>query len=202
MPTFQKCGPEIEHLAKEILNKYETHADILAAGVRIDFVFAFGDTDPDSGERTSDAIKDRGRRVFGQARKIKLKDRAMGRGDAEICIDGDWWTEEATPAMRKAMLDHELHHLQVRFDKAGNVKVDDLQRPELKLREHDVEVGWFSIIAARHGVDSMEQIQARNIHERFGQYFWPEITGESAATAGKGETLTKYAKRFAQLATT
>lgn len=177
MPTYQKCGTEISELANDILCSYESHQPILDARVKIDFVFAFGDVDPDSGEKTNDAITVRGRRAFGEARKIKLKDRAMGRGDAEVCIDGDWWNHEATPQMKRALLDHELHHITPKMDKHGNVKMDDLNRPEVKLREHDVEIGWFAEVAARNGADSMEQIQAKNIHERFGQYFWPEIAG-------------------------
>lgn len=178
MPTYQKAPPEINELANDILCQFETHQALLYARVKLDFVFAFGDVDEDSGEKVNDAITVRGRRVYGEARKIKLKDRAMGRGDAEICLDGDWWNYEGTPAQKRALLDHELHHITPKVDKAGNVKLDDLGRPEIKLREHDVEVGWFSVIAARHGEDAMERIQAKNIHERFGQFFWPELTGE------------------------
>ena len=208
MPTFQPCPPKITDLANDILCSYESHKPILDARVKIDFVFAFGDTDPDTGEKKADAITVRGRRVFGETRKIKLKDRAMGRGDAEVCLDGDWWNHEATPAMRRALLDHELHHITPKRNKEGGFKMDDLGRPEIKLREHDVEIGWFAEVAARHQADSMERIQARAIHDRFGQFFWPELAGPEVGDdttltfSHGGKSVTTTGKNLSKLAKT
>ena len=164
-------------MANEILCRWETHKPLLDARVKFDFVFAFAEVD-DSGQRKEFAITHEGRQVFGEARKLKLKDRAMGRGDAEVTLDGDWWNDEATEDQKCALLDHEMHHIDLKTDKYGNAQFDDLKRPLLQLRKHDVEFGWFSIIAARHGAASFERMQAKRLAEQNGQFFWPEIYGK------------------------
>ena len=76
------------------------------------------------------------------------------------------------------MLDHELHHMEVKLDEEGVVIRDDLKRPKLKLRKHDVEVGWFALVAGRHGSNSLEIEQAKRVMDSYGQLFWPEIDGQ------------------------
>ena len=159
-------------MAAEILHAFETHAPLLDAGVTTDFVFAYGERD-DDGELTGDAITHHGVKALGLCKKVKLEDRALGQADTRIVIDGDWWST-APEAEQRALLDHELHHIEVKVDKRGLV-LDDLQRPVVNLRKHDVEIGWFKVIAARHGIDSQERIQARQIMADNGQYFWPEV---------------------------
>lgn len=203
MPTFSKAPQNVEDLALAILEEFETHKPVLAAGVKIDYVFAFADVDPDTGEKINNAITSRGFRSLGQTRKMPLKDRAMGRGDAEIVLDADHWNE-INDSERKALLDHELHHLEVRIDERG-VLLDDLQRPLLRLRKHDVEVGWFREIAARHNHHSIERIQAAQIVEESGQYFFPEFCGElkngANVTISAGDkSVTMSTRRFSNIA--
>lgn len=173
MPTFQKCPQPVRDLANEILCEFESHQPLLDAKVTIDFVFAYSDKDEDTGKPLNNALSKNGCKALGICRKIPPKDRAMGRADAEISLDGDWW-EEATDAEQRALLDHELHHIQVKIDKRGLVR-DDLGRPVLDMRKHDYEFGWFKVVAARHGNHSMERTQARQMMCDAGQYFWPEI---------------------------
>lgn len=173
MPTYQKCDLSINRLAEELIEKYPTNQPLGKIGVKIDFVFAFGDVN-DDGEQINDAITKNGVRALGVTRIIPLKDRAMGRGDVEILLDGDNW-KTATEEEQAALLDHELHHVSVKADAHGNVQYDDLGRPQIKLRKHDIEVGWFSVIADRHGIASMERAQAKKIMDNQGQYFWPDL---------------------------
>lgn len=178
MPTFQKCPKEIESLANEILCEFETHTPLLDARVKIDLIFAFAAVDETTGEPTGNALNHHGVKALGIARKIALKDRAMGRGDCEVTLDGDWW-KDANEAEARALLDHELHHFQVKMDKRGLVR-DDLGRPVIVMRKHDYEFGWFKCIAARHGNTSMERMQAAQMMCDAGQYFWPEIAKQNA----------------------
>jgi hypothetical protein len=188
MPTFQRCPPAVEEMAKELLRAYEPHQPLLNAKVKIDFVFAFGDRDDQTGRLLNDALRKNGIKALGIARKISLKDRALGRGDAEIAIDGDHW-EEITVLEQRALLDHELHHLTPKTDNRG-VVLDDLGRPLITLRKHDVDVGWFSVIAARHQRNSIEQQQATSIMDQYGQYFWPLLCGQSNTSVLAGSTVT------------
>jgi hypothetical protein len=173
MSTYQKCPSEVRELAEEIMNEHRTYKDVVEAKVKIDFLFAYAEVGED-GVSKGHALTKHGIRALGITRKLGIKDRVMGRGDAEVALDGDWWTE-ATPLRRKALLDHELHHIEVRTDQDGVVLRDDLKRPKLKMRKHDVEVGWFAEVAGRNGSASLELEQAKAVWDSYGQLFWPAL---------------------------
>jgi len=156
-------------MALEIINAYDTH-ESLRTLVKIDYVFAFPDLDETTGEPINFALTKGGLKALGIARKIPLKDRAMGRGDAEISLDGYWW-QHTDEEEQRALLDHELTHI------FATAKRDDLGRPIIKLRKHDVEFGWFNCVAARHGEFSQERIQAASMMEIQGQFYWPAVAG-------------------------
>ena len=193
MPTYKKCSPtndgdEVLKMAKALIAAIEPLQPL--EKVRVDFVWAYADLD-DEGQPCNDAITLRGHRAYGLSKIINLKDRAKGNGDAEILIDHDFWVT-IPEAQQRALLDHELNHIQVCVTKTGVAKLDDLGRPKLKLRKHDIEVGWFSSVAQRHGVHSMEQIQAKQILDSDGQYLWPQLV--------QGETQVASPKRLTQQA--
>lgn len=171
MPTYKRA-PELKELGNEILCQFETHKPLLDAKVSIDYLFAYGERD-ENNTLLTDAITHHGVKALGLARKIGLKDRAKGMGDCEVTIDHDWWTE-ADAKQRRALLDHELHHFAVKT-KGDIVQRDKINRPIIRLRPHDVDVGWFDIIAKRHGAHSQEQIQAQTILDNRGQYYWPSM---------------------------
>jgi hypothetical protein len=172
MATFERAPKSVEHMAKSLLQEFGSHADLHNCGAVIDFVFARAEVD-DDGNVKGYALTKNGIRALGVARKLPLKDRAMGWGDAEISIDADWW-DGANEAQQRALLDHELHHLYPKMDKRG-VVVDDLGHPVIKLRQHDHGFGWFNIIAERHKAASIEVRQAKSIMDNAGQWFWPDL---------------------------
>src|SRR5437899_4225239 len=173
MPTYKKNPGEVVELAAEVLTKHSTHRPLLDAKVKIDFLFAYPKYN-EKDEPIGDAIKHHGIKALGLAGKIGLKDRIKGNGDAEILIDYEWW-KEANEAQRAALLDHELHHLSVAMTKSAIIKTDDAGRPVIRLRPHDVQIGWFALIAQRNGQNSIERTQASAIMQSNGQYFWPEM---------------------------
>lgn len=177
MPTYEKCPKAINELADELLTKYAQHKPLLEQKVKIDFLFAYP-TKNEAGEPKGDAISHHGHKALGLTRKTNLKERTAGRADAEILLDGEWWAK-ASEKCQRALLDHELHHLSIAEDSEGVPKRDDAGRPCLKLRKHDVEVGWFTAIAERHGIHSMERIQAQMIFDDHGQSFWPVLVAQS-----------------------
>lgn len=179
MPTYQRCPESVNQLANEILCQYEDHRPLLDAKVKIDFMFAYADIDDKTKEPINNALSKNGVKALAIARKLSLKDRAMGRGDAEIALDHDYW-EDAGEKERRAILDHELHHFAVKMNRQGVVKRDDLNRPKLEIRHHDHDFGWFDIIAKRHGEFSQERQQAGLLlADVSGQYYWPELVGKS-----------------------
>jgi hypothetical protein len=200
MPTFKKCEKAIHDLADKILNKFPSHLPLIETKCRVDLVFAYCDRDEDTDQPLNDAIIHQGRKALGLCRAIALKDRVLGRGDAEITLDGDWWTD-ATDAQKEALLDHELHHISIKTSKRVYL-FDDLGRPKIKLRKHDVEVGWFACIADRHGAASQEQIQAAAIMEKTGQYFWPGLIDGGGQKAIEDTTVTLSAAGHAPVTMT
>src|SRR5437667_3520417 len=180
MPTYERCPKEVTALANDILCAYPEHKPLLDCKTKFDFVFASPDIDEKTGEALNDALKKHGRKALGIARKIPLKDRALGRGDVEIALDHPWW-EDAPAKQKAALLDHELHHFEPKLTETGDYAFDDLGRPIIKLRKYDYEFGLFKIIAERHGVHSQECILAKRMMEESGQYFWPDLRQEVVA---------------------
>jgi hypothetical protein len=83
-----------------------------------------------------------------------------------------WYTkadEEVNATVEKVMKKYhpDLHAEGVlvvkKSKKTGAVERDDLDRPKLKMREHDYEFGWFAETAHRFGEDSFEFSQAREL---------------------------------------
>lgn len=175
MPTYKPCDQSVADLAAKVLKKHESHAPLVKAKLKVDLVFAYADCD-ENNQKVGSALKLRGITCRAIARIINLKDRAKGQGDVEVCIDGDWWPD-VDEREQEALLDHELHHFQVKTSKNGTPLTDDLMRPIIKMRKHDVEFGWFKIVAARNGQFSLERIQAGKLMEESGQFFWPSIAG-------------------------
>lgn len=175
MPTYEPADAKVKAMAQELMSRYESHSPLLKYEVQFDFVFAHPSYNK-KGVPTGNAITKNGVKALGLCRVINLKDRTMGRGDVEILLDYDWW-EAAGEKEQLALLDHELHHAEVKMKK-GEVKYDDLNRPLIKIRKHDAEFGWFDIIALRHGKHSQERIQAKKLADDVGQLYWPDLCGE------------------------
>lgn len=158
-------------MAQQVLEKYETHKPLLDAKVRIDYLLAWPDED-EKGDPTGPALMHHGFQVLGVVRKLPIKDRVKGLGDAEVVLDGEWWADEArTDAEKIGLLDHELHHLEVVKDDEDKVQKDSANRPKLRLRKHDVEFAGFKIVAVRNGEASWERIEAKKLLEDYGPVF-------------------------------
>lgn len=176
MPTYTLAPSSVPQIANGVLCRHETHKPLLNAKVKIDYLFARACADEDNAP-IDIPIKVRGHRAWAQCRIINLKDRAKGNADAEILIDGDHWDRISLPE-QEAILDHELHHLSVIVSRQGAVRTDDLNRPKLKLRKHDIEFGWFTVVAERNGEHSVERQQAKSLMDNAGQYYWPELAAK------------------------
>lgn len=84
---------------------------------------------------------------------------------------------------RAALIDHEIYHLMPAKDKNQRFKCDDQGRPILKLRKHDHQFGWFDEIARRHGENSGEVRQARDLVAKFGQVYFDFMKAGKLAVA-------------------
>jgi hypothetical protein len=168
--TYSPADDEVFALAKAL--RKEHHELLDKAKVTIELMFVQSDSDP--------VLSHHGAPAFAVVRIIGAKDRAAGRADAEIVIDGDAWSA-MTPETRKALLDHELHHLIVSV-KDGEIQWDAQERPKLKMRKHDAQFGWFHEIAKRHGKASIEVMQAHRLATEYGQLYFKGLLDTTQPT--------------------
>lgn len=179
MPTYSVATDETKVMMNDLLFDFANadkgiYQEIIDNRVNIQILMAHGDRD-DQGNLTGNAITHNGCKALGLCSIVSLKNRVAGMGDVLIQLDHDYW-ETAGDKKRRSLLDHEIYHIDFKREKDGvAVKRDDIQRPLIRMRPHDVEYGWFASIAARHGDHSTERIQAKGVMDEFGQFFFPEF---------------------------
>jgi len=161
MKIYDQCPQEVHDRVQRLIALY--HKDLHTVDLKVDLLFASCD-----GE--GDAVTHGGYAAYAVVRITNPKERAMGRGDAEIVIDRDKYND-MSEGRRDALLDHELYHLKVK-SKDGAFQWDDHHRPKLAIRLHDVQVGWFAEVARRHGDFSVERDQGMKLRAKYGQTFF------------------------------
>lgn len=93
---------------------------------------------------------DDNRLVLGKCKKVAPLEKELHGFDFVILLNRETWhLSEFTTAMKRALLDHELCHAQVKRDEDGEIKYDDKGRPVWRVRKHDLEE--FREIVQRHG---------------------------------------------------
>lgn len=160
--AYGKAGLDVLRRIKNLRDKH--HEDLKDVTLAALFVY---DDDQDQ-----HVLSHRGYPAIAITKIVPLRDRAAGLPDAMIVIDRHTYGT-LTAKQMDAMLDHELHHLElVVDDKTGTPKCDAIGRPKLAMRKHDHSFGWFDEIARRHGQHSIEVMQASALVETTGQLYF------------------------------
>ncbi len=161
---YEQARPEVHEMAASILERHHPELRINAEDpVRICILMASNE-DKESNEP---AVKCHGYPAQAVISIIPYKQRVDKRADAEIIIDEQNWNGLTEPQQR-ALLDHEITHLEFQTDENAMVKTDDVGRPKLKLRLHDFDFGGFRTIARRYGTDAPEVQAARAFEKEYG----------------------------------
>lgn len=165
--VLELARPEVHLMAREIL---ESHHPELRMGIdkhgRAEYptlciMMA-------SGAENASSVQLHGYDCAAVIKVVAYDQRVDSRRDAEIKIDQRTW-DEITEPQQRALLDHEITHLELVIDdKTGIVKTDDAGRPKLRLRLHDWQLGGFRSISQRYGPDALEVMEARKFQERYG----------------------------------
>ena len=162
MPSYRPDNGEITEVIEEIAAKH--HEPLVNAGVTFDVMVAIP-----SENDGSDLVKLHGRECYAVVQVTPYKLRCRGMSDVTLWVDGPKW-DGLDSRQRKALIDHELLHLELQWTKSrvvaevtipARVKTDDLERPKIKLRPHDWEIGGFDLIVNRWGDDSIEIEQCK-----------------------------------------
>ena len=159
---YSPASQDVTHKIAELREEHYSNEAFELVTVGALFVF---------NEAGEPVLTHRGYPAAALARIVSSRDRAVGMTDAQIVVDRVVW-QGLTTKQQIALLDHELHHLEVVLDKDGSVRFDAQDRPKLKIRKHDWEFGWFDEIANRHGADSIERLNARRLVEATGQLYF------------------------------
>lgn len=140
-----------------------THHDRLArAGVTVHGWWK-SSTDEDK-----PALKHHGYPALATIKVNSEEARQHGQADALVRIDRDRW-QGMTAARRRALIDHELCHLDLVTDEDGMPKLDDAGRPRLRMVPHDFECGVFDAVVRRHGEESPDHQALKQAGERLTQ---------------------------------
>lgn len=169
---YDKAPENLLSRVRQVMAKH--HARLLEpaikTSVRIETYLVYGPRNK-NGEQTGVAITVRGATALACIRLTNLEERVAGRADAVLWIDGDEWKTWG-PDTLSAIIDHELTHLELALDpRTGEKQFDDAGRIRLRMRPHDVEVGWFDEVAERHAEYSVEVQQATKIVNARQMYF-------------------------------
>lgn len=152
---------EVTEVVRQVAERY--HEPLVESGVTFEVLAAY------AGENQQHALLLHGWPCLAVVKINSYKDRVRGLSDVMITVDGHRWSTLSIRE-RVALIDHELQHLQLRLGpdvmskqpdgtyirKPGAVTRDDADRPKLKMRPHDWEIGGFDLIVARHGLASAE----------------------------------------------
>ncbi len=91
-----------------------------------------------------------GRVTLGKCKRASDLDRELAGYDFVVILRQEFFQHpDATDDQRRAILDHELCHAEVKCDEDGEPLVDEQGRTVYRIRKHDIEE--FSEIVARHG---------------------------------------------------
>jgi hypothetical protein len=158
MTSFQMADSTVTELVEKIMKL--NHPLLVEADVKVGVLMCFN---PDGG-----AIKHAGYPALACVKVVSLKDRITKGFDVEMMIDQSEWND-LTANQKVAVVDHELTHVNrvpnsPKAIKAGESawKTDDIDRPMIKLRKGDINIGdGFADVIARHGDDAVEYINIR-----------------------------------------
>lgn len=167
MPHYDKPPKDAPSMVKELIKTVHTELAEAEVKVAVLSVLPSGSSD----KKQTPAIKHQGYPAIALIKINSVRDRAEGKADATILVDAKKW-EEMTETQRRAVIDHELTHLQVVRDDQGHVESDDQGRPKLKMRLHDWQIGGFAEVANRNKAAAPEVMQAKAFNEEFMQTFF------------------------------
>lgn len=161
---YEQAESDVHDLAADIIDRF--HPDLRTTekqpGVRLCILMASNDEDSED-----PPVKLHGYPCYAVVSIIPYKQRVDKRADVEIIIDASHW-EDLPEQRRRALLDHEITHVEVVRDKFGFIKTDDLGRPKLAMKLHDWQIGGFRVICQRYGEDAIDVIEATKFADTFG----------------------------------
>jgi hypothetical protein len=158
--TYKRAGVKVETMSANILAKY--HRQLHDVGIRADIVLV--NAGADKLGMAKPALKVHGRTCAATVTITKVLQRILNVADVIIQIDEQIW-KAVDAATQRSILDHEFEHVQLDYDKKGNVQIDAADRPLLKIKPHDADFGIFQSIVKRHGDAAIDTQHIKSLFE-------------------------------------
>jgi hypothetical protein len=125
------------------------------------------------------ALKNHGYAAAAVVKINSYEARVSGLPDVTLKISEEEWGGLGREG-RIALLHHEAHHLVLVMERDANgmptdrPKRDDLGRPKLKMRLHDVQIGIFTEVAQQHGPASLDHQHVAGLVKQWqqGDFAW------------------------------
>jgi hypothetical protein len=157
--VFEPASEEIRSIINQVM--HESHKELVDAGVTVEAILR---TKFDKNDEEIPSLKCHGASAYATVKVVKRKQRTYTDHDAQIEIDHPVWKTLGGP-QKKALIDHELTHLIVKYDKESKPKRDDLDRPIIGMRPDDFTLTGFLEIVERHGIHALEYGSVTRIAE-------------------------------------
>ena len=148
--SYEKGTREMQTYLNEALDMY--HSDLKEVGIR---VALFRVSEIDDNGQSDHALRLHGHDADAVASNYNLKRRVQTDFDCEISVEATAW-DSMTDRGRLALIDHELTHFKLKFDRNGVLKMDDIGRPMLEMRKDSFMLTGFFEVIIRHGQEAGE----------------------------------------------
>lgn len=184
MPEYAKADYTVVSLLNHIIETRYPRLYLLSPALDIRVLMV-------SAKLGTPALKKGGWPALGLVSIVSEKDRAAGGPDVLIQLDERYW-ENANPVQRRALLDHELYHVEVaarseRDDSDTIVRYiaecDGQDRPTVTLRPHDFEVGGFKEICEIYGEAAPERHAVNEINRMLDEPTLPFMRADDPVKA-------------------
>lgn len=174
MKTYSPASDDVLRMIDRVREAYYS-PDLDGVTVAALFVYDMEATEP--------VLTHGGYPAQAVCRITPVRDRALGVADAVIVVDRSNWLMLGVQ-QREALIDHELQHIERVLDKDTELpKTDAVDRPKIRIRKHDFEIGVFAVIAERHGEASPEVRAFRSLIAATSQMSLDLIAPERRAAA-------------------
>lgn len=161
MPKEYKLAPKpVRTVTAKLLKKY--HEELSKA--EIDIAIVFVNAGQDKTGFPIPAIVKNGKICAAKIGNTTTIHRVCGLADVIMQIDEQIWDKLRTET-RDALIDHELTHLEISKDKDGYPMTDAAGRPVIQMKPHDVELGIFQEIVARHKAAAIDSHVIQALYE-------------------------------------
>jgi hypothetical protein len=168
--TYEDASNDIMVLTEELIEQH--YLKLSKSGAVVGVIMVYGPED-EEGNVQSSPLKELGTFTPAKARVINTKDRLRNSWDVEILIDGDYF-DEVGDETKKSIIDDILSRIELQYDKKGIMKVDEFDRPRIRIKPPEIVFTANVDTISRYGNNSHAIKTYKKIMESYGYIIQPD----------------------------